>query len=91
MARSDAKEWRDSMVAELIALDEKDSWFLVDLPLGKRVIGTKWVFRIKTDGHNVFDRYKSRLVPLGYLQEFGIDFDEAVGQNSAIITAITPV
>ena len=46
------------------------------LPLGKCLIGTKWVFKIKVDGRNIFEYYKSMIVTLRYLQEFEIDFDE---------------
>ncbi|GJS05605.1 putative ribonuclease H-like domain-containing protein [Tanacetum coccineum] len=46
-------------------------WTLVNLPNGKRAIGTKWVFRNKKD-----ERNKARLVAQGYTQEEGIDYDE---------------
>nr|GEX57433.1 putative ribonuclease H-like domain-containing protein [Tanacetum cinerariifolium] len=37
-------------------------WTLVDLPNGKRAIGTKWVFRNKTDERGIVVRNKARLV-----------------------------
>ncbi|GKA73334.1 putative ribonuclease H-like domain-containing protein [Tanacetum coccineum] len=49
---------------------------LVDLPNGKRVIGTKWVFRNKKDERGIVVRNKARLVAQGYSQEEGIDYDE---------------
>ena len=64
------------MIAELESLDEKDTWHLIELLSGKRIIGSKWVFKIKVDGRNSFEGYKSRVVAFGYLQEFEIDFDE---------------
>ncbi|GJU72241.1 putative ribonuclease H-like domain-containing protein, partial [Tanacetum coccineum] len=51
-------------------------WTLVDLPNGKRAIGTKWVFRNKKDERGIVVRNKSRLVAQGYTQEEGIDYDE---------------
>ncbi|GJS08580.1 putative ribonuclease H-like domain-containing protein [Tanacetum coccineum] len=51
-------------------------WILVDLPNGKRAIGTKWVYRNKKDERGVVVRNKARLVALGYTQEEGIDYDE---------------
>ncbi|GKE23018.1 putative ribonuclease H-like domain-containing protein [Tanacetum coccineum] len=49
---------------------------LVDLPNGKRAIGTKWVFRNKKDDRGIIVRKKARLVAQIYTQEEGIDYDE---------------
>nr|GEU74868.1 hypothetical protein [Tanacetum cinerariifolium] len=49
---------------------------LVDLPYGKRSIGTKWVFRNKKDERGIVIRNKARLVAQGYTQEEGIEYDE---------------
>ncbi|GJU21934.1 retrovirus-related pol polyprotein from transposon TNT 1-94, partial [Tanacetum coccineum] len=51
-------------------------WTLVDLPNGKRAIGTKWVFRNKKDERGVVVRNKARLMAQGYTQEEGINYDE---------------
>ncbi|GKA69785.1 putative ribonuclease H-like domain-containing protein, partial [Tanacetum coccineum] len=41
-------------------------WTLVNLPNGKRAIGTKWVFRNKKDERGIVVRNKARLVAQGY-------------------------
>ncbi|GJY67378.1 putative ribonuclease H-like domain-containing protein [Tanacetum coccineum] len=46
-------------------------WILVDLPIGKRAIGTKWVFRNKKDERGIVIRNKARLVAQGHRQEEG--------------------
>ncbi|GJT51909.1 putative ribonuclease H-like domain-containing protein [Tanacetum coccineum] len=48
----------------------------IDLPNGKRVIGTKWVFRNKKDERGIVIRNKARLVAQGHRQEEGIDYEE---------------
>ncbi|GKD21466.1 putative ribonuclease H-like domain-containing protein, partial [Tanacetum coccineum] len=51
-------------------------WVLVDLPYGKKVIGTKWVFRNKRDKRSIIRKNKARLVAQGFRHEEGIDYDE---------------
>ncbi|GJT13656.1 putative ribonuclease H-like domain-containing protein [Tanacetum coccineum] len=52
------------------------AFILVDLPYGKKAIGTKWVYRNKKDERGVVVRNKARLVAQGHRQEEGIDYDE---------------
>ncbi|GJT42342.1 retrovirus-related pol polyprotein from transposon TNT 1-94 [Tanacetum coccineum] len=51
-------------------------WTLLDLPNGKRPIGTKWVFRNKKDERGTVIKNKVRLVAQGYTQEEGVNYDE---------------
>ncbi|GKA74743.1 putative ribonuclease H-like domain-containing protein [Tanacetum coccineum] len=56
--------------------EPKKVWTLMDLPHGKRAIGTKWIYRNKKDKRGIVVRNKARLVVQGYTQEEGIDYDE---------------
>ncbi|GJU73725.1 putative ribonuclease H-like domain-containing protein [Tanacetum coccineum] len=57
---------------------------LVDLPHGKRAIGTKWVYRNKKYERGIVIRNKARLVAQGYTQEEEIDYDEVFAPVSRI-------
>ncbi|GJQ98259.1 putative ribonuclease H-like domain-containing protein [Tanacetum coccineum] len=57
-------------------------WILVDLPFGKKAIGTKWVFRNKRDERSIVVNNKARLVAQGHGQEEGIDYDEVFALTS---------
>ncbi|GJX74129.1 retrovirus-related pol polyprotein from transposon TNT 1-94 [Tanacetum coccineum] len=65
-----------SMQEELLQFKLQEVWVLCDLPEGKRVIGTKWVFRNKRDERGTIIKNKARLVAQGYRQEEGVDYDE---------------
>ncbi|KAJ9558174.1 hypothetical protein OSB04_012788 [Centaurea solstitialis] len=69
--------WIEAMQEELLQFVLQHVWDLVDLPKGHRVIGTKWVFRNKTDERGIVIKNKARLVAQGYTQEEGIDYDDA--------------
>ncbi|GJW97167.1 putative ribonuclease H-like domain-containing protein [Tanacetum coccineum] len=62
---------------ELLQFKLQQVWKLVDLPNGKRAIGTKWVFRNKKDERGIVIRNKARLVAQGHRQEKGIDYEES--------------
>ncbi|GJY06338.1 putative ribonuclease H-like domain-containing protein [Tanacetum coccineum] len=68
--------WIESMQEELLQFKLQQVWTLVDLPNGKRAIGTKWVYRNKKDKRGIVIKNKARLVAQGYTQEEGIDYDE---------------
>nr|GFA46408.1 retrovirus-related Pol polyprotein from transposon TNT 1-94 [Tanacetum cinerariifolium] len=62
---------------EYLSHDANDKvWILVDLPYGKRAIGTKWVYRNKKDERDIVIRNKEMLVAQGHTQEKGIDYAE---------------
>lgn len=72
----DAAHWIEAMKAELQNLVSKGTFKEVELPAGRKAIGSKWVFKLKTDADGKPVKYKARLVAQGFSQTRGIDFDE---------------
>ncbi|GJS87634.1 putative ribonuclease H-like domain-containing protein [Tanacetum coccineum] len=68
--------WIEAIQEELLQFKLQEVWTLVDLPNGKKAIGTKWVFRNKKDERGIVIRNKARMIAQGYTQEEGIDYDE---------------
>ncbi|GKB61597.1 putative ribonuclease H-like domain-containing protein [Tanacetum coccineum] len=68
--------WLEEIKEELLQFKLQQVWILVDLPIGKRVIGTKWVFKNKKDERGIVIRNKARLFAQGHREEEGIDYKE---------------
>lgn len=68
--------WIVSMEEELEQFTRNDVWELVARPDGVNIVGTKWIFKNKTDEHGEVVRNKARLVAQGYSQIEGVDFEE---------------
>ncbi|GJZ87583.1 putative ribonuclease H-like domain-containing protein, partial [Tanacetum coccineum] len=54
--------WIEAMQEEIFEFKLQKVWTLVDLPKGKRAIGTKWVYINKNDERGIVVRNKTRLV-----------------------------
>ncbi|CAI7911806.1 unnamed protein product [Closterium sp. NIES-54] len=72
-----AKEWKKSMESELKSIEENGTWELVELPEGRKVIMSKWLFKIKSDAGGKIERYKSRILAKGYQQKEKVDYKES--------------
>lgn len=68
--------WRQAMKSEMESIEKNGTWELTELPPGHKVIGLKWIYKIKRDANGNIVKHKARLVAKGYVQEKGVDFDE---------------
>jgi hypothetical protein len=68
--------WESTMQEEYNYLLENQTWDLVPLPSGRKLVRCRWVYMNKRtiDGH--INRYKARIVAKGFQQVHGIDYDE---------------
>lgn len=64
------------MDLEFDALQQNETWTLVDLDPSQNVLSCKWVFRLKIGENGKIDRYKACLVANGMRQRDGIDVTE---------------
>lgn len=70
----DKEKWEKSISEELHSHQKNNTWTLVEKPPNAKIIGCKWVFRIKDEPTG--PRFKSRLCAKGYAQTAGIDYQE---------------
>jgi hypothetical protein len=68
--------WRKAMMEEMDSNEENGTWSLIVLPLGRKLIGVKWVFKVKRDEHGAVSKHKACIVVKGYALQHDIDYDE---------------
>lgn len=86
-----AAEWHKAMVKEMNALKNNGTWHAVYLPVGRRAIGSRWVFKVKHLPDGAIEHFKARVIAQGFSQQLGIDFDETfapTAQWAAIHTVL---
>jgi len=68
------RNWKKAMDSEIQSMHMNNVYDLVELPEGKKVVKSKWIFKTKNNEGNVL--YKARLVAQGYSQKLGEDYNE---------------
>ena len=66
-ARKDLR-WKVAMDEEMNSLQKNTTWELVSLPLGRKLVQCKWVFRTKVAADGSTSKYKAttRMVAKGF-------------------------
>ncbi|GKA51032.1 retrotransposon protein, putative, ty1-copia subclass [Tanacetum coccineum] len=73
----ESDKWLNAMNVEMQSMKDNEVWDLVELPFNGKIVGSKWVFKKKTDMDGAVHTYKARLVVKGYNQTPRVDYEEA--------------
>ncbi|CDO76041.1 hypothetical protein BN946_scf184948.g1 [Trametes cinnabarina] len=76
LAPEERDRWLRAAQDEIQSLVENQTFELVQLPPGRKAIGSRWVFRVKRNADGSIERYKGRLVAKGFSQRPGFDYNE---------------
>jgi hypothetical protein len=68
------KEWMDTMAEEYQSILKNDVWEVVPKPKNKKVVSSKWTFKIKHTADGSIEKHKARFVARGFSQKEGIDY-----------------
>ena len=69
-------DWDAAMDEEYRSLMANDTWALVPLPKGRKLVRCKWVYKTKSASYGSVEIIKARLVANGFSQVEGIDYSE---------------
>ena len=76
MGSVNALQWRIAAEAEYDSLTQHQTWQLVDPPPGRKIIGSRWTFKVKHNEYGKIERFKARFVVQGFSQKYGIDYNQ---------------
>ncbi|GJX29177.1 retrotransposon protein, putative, ty1-copia subclass [Tanacetum coccineum] len=69
-------KWLDAINVEMQSMKDNEVWDLVDLPPNGKTVGSKWLFKKKTDMDGAVHTYKARRVAKGFTQTYGVNYEE---------------
>jgi hypothetical protein len=79
-------QWLSAMHAEIRSLRTKGVFRLVDRTPKMKVLGSKWVFKVKRDQDGHIIKFKARYVVKGYMQIYGLDYTNTYANVADIDT-----
>jgi hypothetical protein len=76
LSSSVKSKWEEAIQQELKAFQTNEAWKIVDRPLNKPVVKSKWVLKIERDAEGNIACHRARLMAKGGSQTEGIDYSE---------------
>jgi hypothetical protein len=75
--RPNAQHWHIAITSKFDFLMKKHAWELIDnLPMGRKPMNCKWIFKLKLKPYRQIECYKARLFAKRYSQVVGMDYHD---------------
>ena len=58
--------WQEAMVEEYDSIMKNQVWEVVPRPQGKKVVGSKWIYKVKHVAEGSMEKYKACFVEKGF-------------------------
>lgn len=82
----ETREWTRACEEEIEYIVKNNTWILVYLLYVTKPIGCKWVFKLKRNFDVSINKYIAWLVTKGYVQQYGVNFEEVFAPVARIET-----
>jgi hypothetical protein len=76
MSHPDTAQWEMACADKMRTFENMGIYKIVPHPEGRKVVGSKWVFRIKHRPNGEIQKYKARIVAQGFMQIEGVNYNE---------------
>jgi hypothetical protein len=70
------EDWKLAIKSEMDSIMKNQTWEVIDRPTGKNPITAKWIFKVKRGSSGQVSKLKVRIVPRGFQQRAGIDYND---------------
>jgi hypothetical protein len=76
MSSPEAAQWQIACTEELQSLQDMKVYEEVPRPPDRKIVDSRWTFKLKRGPEGLIERFKGRVVTKGYTQVEGLDYDE---------------
>ncbi|RVX16125.1 Retrovirus-related Pol polyprotein from transposon TNT 1-94 [Vitis vinifera] len=78
--------WKAAMNEEMKSLQNNETSELVECPLGKKLVGCRWIYTVKYKANGSIERFKARPIANGYTPTYEIDYTQTFAPIAKINT-----